>query len=51
VGTNYLNRAVFYLEKKGFKVREDSWKEKEGRRVAVYLQDEVLGFALHLLQK
>jgi 2-dehydro-3-deoxyphosphogluconate aldolase/(4S)-4-hydroxy-2-oxoglutarate aldolase len=51
VGTNNLNRAVSYLEKKGFKVREDSWKEKEGHRVAVYLEDEVLGFALHLLQK
>ncbi|MFP4384372.1 MAG: bifunctional 4-hydroxy-2-oxoglutarate aldolase/2-dehydro-3-deoxy-phosphogluconate aldolase [Spirochaetia bacterium] len=51
VGTNFLSRAVYYLQKRGFSIRQDSWKKKDGKNVAVYLEDEVMGFALHLLQK
>jgi 2-dehydro-3-deoxyphosphogluconate aldolase/(4S)-4-hydroxy-2-oxoglutarate aldolase len=51
VSTNFLHRAVYYLEKRGFSVRQDSWKQKDGKNAAVYMEDEVMGFSLHLLQK
>lgn len=52
IGTNYMERAVYHLEKKG--VAFDKATEKrdgEGRLTAVYLKDEIDGFAVHLVQK
>lgn len=51
VGTNDVQRAVAYLEARGFKFNADSAKYKNGKCVAVYLQNEMGGFAVHLLQK
>lgn len=51
VKTNNIDRAVYYLEKKGYKVDWDSKKVKGQRTIAVYLENEIGGFAVHLLQK
>lgn len=51
IRTNFLARAVAYLERHGFAVEEDSAAVKNGRMTAVYLKGEVGGFAVHLLQK
>ena len=52
IGTNYLNRAVNYLESQGVKFKEGSevYNEK-GDFTAVYLDEEIGGFAVHLVQK
>lgn len=51
VKTNHVERAAAHLEKKGFIINRDSIKIKNDRIIAVYLRDEVAGFAVHLLQK
>lgn len=51
VGTNSVLRARAYLAAQGVRFREDSAKTKNGKTVAIYLADEILGFAVHLLQK
>lgn len=50
IGTNFANRAKAYLEGRGYSFRTETAFEKDGRLVAIYLQQEVGGFALHLLQ-
>ena len=51
LGTNYIQRARWYLEQKSFAFDDDSAAYKDGKLVAVYLKDEIAGFAFHLLQK
>lgn len=52
IKTNYINRAVAYLERNGVKVNMETAKYNDkNKMVAVYLTDEVGGFAIHLLQK
>jgi 2-dehydro-3-deoxyphosphogluconate aldolase/(4S)-4-hydroxy-2-oxoglutarate aldolase len=51
IQTNYIDRAIYHLEKKGFALKEDSKKYKNDKLVAVYLKQEFGGFAVHLLQK
>lgn len=51
IGTNSLDRAVHHLKRRGFEVDETSRVEKNGAPVAVYLKQEISGFAFHLLQK
>jgi len=51
VRTNSIERAVAYLGRKGIKTDPGSAKEKNGKMIAIYLEDEVSGFAVHLLQK
>ena len=51
IGTNNIERAVNYLEVLGIAVDMETAKYKDGKMVAVYLKEEVAGFALHLLQK
>ena len=46
-----VERAVFYLAKRGFAVDEGSARGKNGEMTSVYLQDEIGGFAVHLLKK
>ena len=50
--TNSVERAMDYLERQGeaFLPESKSYDEK-GRLSAVYLQRELAGFALHLVQK
>lgn len=52
VQTNYLERAVYHLERQGVVFNPDSKKyDDKGSMTAIYLQDEIGGFAVHLLQK
>jgi len=50
--TNYLTRAVKYLERKGYRFIESSIKVGlDGKPSVIYLADEIGGFAIHLTQK
>ena len=46
IGTNNLDRAVYHLSRQGVEFDESTRKPK-----AIYLKDEVAGFAIHLMQK
>ncbi len=48
---NNIDRAIYYLEQRGFSADKTSMVEKDGKKIAVYLQSEFGGFAVHLLQK
>lgn len=52
IQTNSVERAVFHLEMQGVKFDKETIKydEKENMK-AIYLEDEIGGFAVHLLQK
>ena len=49
--TNSMPVAIAELEKRGFVVDMETAKYKGERMIAVYLKDEIGGFAIHLLQK
>jgi len=51
ISTNDIHRAIAYLKKKGISVLPETAKEKDGKLKAVYIAQEVSGFAIHLLQK
>ena len=51
IKTNSIDRAAYYLGKKGYRVDWNSKKVKGSKTVAVYLENEIGGFAVHLLQK
>lgn len=51
VRTNSIQIAVADLEQKGFMADMATAKYKGDRMIAVYLKDEIGGFAIHLLQK
>lgn len=52
VRTNYLQRAVAYLQRQGVRFNDDSAKyNAKGQMVAIYLEQEIGGFAVHLVQK
>ena len=51
IRTNSVPLAIAELAKKGFVCDMTTAKYKGGRMVAVYLKDEIGGFAVHLLQK
>lgn len=51
IKTNSIKRAVAYLDRKGINVDMSTAKYKGDDMVAVYLSEEVGGFAIHLLQK
>jgi 2-dehydro-3-deoxyphosphogluconate aldolase/(4S)-4-hydroxy-2-oxoglutarate aldolase len=50
IGTHFIRRAIACLERHGCKVRPDTMSEKNGKLIAVYLDAEIGGFAVHLLQ-
>jgi len=49
--TNDIHRAIAYLKMKNISILPETAKEKEGKLKAIYLDQEVSGFAIHLLQK
>ncbi len=50
--TNYIERAVAYMEHKGIVFDYDTAKYgKDGKMTAIYLKDQIGGFAVHLVQK
>jgi len=51
IATNDIYRAIAYLKKKGISVLPETAKEKDGKLKAVYIAQEVSGFAIHFLQK
>ena len=52
IGVNHFDRAVAYLERKGYKFDESSVTHNgKGQRTFGYLSTEIGGFALHLNQK
>ncbi len=51
IKTNNISRAAYYLEKRGHKTDWSTRKGTEEKPVAVYLEGEIGGFAVHLLQK
>ena len=51
ISTNNIFRAAAYLKRKGVGTRPETAKEKNGKPVSVYLDTEISGFAVHLLQK
>jgi 2-dehydro-3-deoxyphosphogluconate aldolase/(4S)-4-hydroxy-2-oxoglutarate aldolase len=51
VKTNSLSRAAACLERSGLVLDyENAKKDPKGNITAIYLKEEILGFALHLLQ-
>ena len=52
IRTNYIERAVNFLKSSGIIFKEDSAKYKDkGKLAAIYLEYEIGGFAVHLVQK
>ena len=52
IATNNVDRAVYHLGRKGVQFDESSRKlDAKGNTKAIYLKDELCGFALHLVQK
>ncbi|MDF2907929.1 MAG: hypothetical protein K0R34_3250 [Herbinix sp.] len=49
--TNYIDRAIYHLEQRGYTFNQESKKYKNDKLVAIYLEAEFGGFAVHLLQK
>lgn len=52
IGVNSVDRAIFHLGLQGVSFNETTRKtDDKGNTKAIYLTDEVAGFALHLVQK
>lgn len=52
IQTNYIERTIFHLGRQGYTFNEESKKyDKNGKLVAIYLNQELGGFAVHLAQK
>lgn len=48
---NNVDRAVYHLGLRGVKFDMSSMVNKNGKNTAIYMADEVAGFAIHLVQK
>ena len=51
IKTNNVDRAIYHLGLRGVKFDMDSKNVKNGKTTAIYMADEVAGFAIHLVQK
>ena len=52
IQTNYIERAIYHLERRGFAFDEESkLYDANGNLVLIYLKDEIGGFGIHLSQK
>lgn len=51
VMTNNIDRAIYYLDKRGYNVDLTTLKEKNGNKIAVYLESRIDAFGIYLLQK
>lgn len=52
IGTNYVERAVYHLERQGVTFDEGTAKrDDKGNLKAIYIEGEIGGFAVHLVQK
>ena len=50
IGTNYMDRAIRYIEAMGGEFDYDTAVEKNGKITSIYLKEDFGGFAVHLLQ-
>ena len=51
IKTNNVDRAIYHLGLRGVKFDMDSKNVKHGKNTAIYMADEIAGFAIHLVQK
>lgn len=52
VVTNYMDRAIFHLERRGAVFLPDTARyDEKGNLTEIYMKNETGGFAIHLLQK
>ena len=52
IGTPSVERAVAYFKRKGMGIREEFRNiAEDGTWIAAYLEEEIGGFAIHLLKK
>lgn len=51
IGTTDVDKAVEYLQSQGVEFNMDSAKTKDGKTTAIYLKEEIGGFAVHLVKK
>ena len=51
VACNSIKRARWHMERRGFVFDDSSAIMRDGKLRAIYLKDEIAGFAVHLLQK
>ena len=52
VQTNYIKRAIYHLQRRGFEFDMDTAKyDAKGNMKAIYFKGEFGGFAVHLVQK
>ncbi len=49
--TDNLERAIFYLEKKGIEFNYDSVKPYNGKMYVIYLKEFLAGFAIHIEER
>ena len=49
--TNSVPLAMSDLEGKGFRFKTETAKYKNGRLTAIYLEESIGGFAVHLVQR
>ena len=50
IGTNSIERAVAYFDRKGIKTKPETRSEKNGKLATIYLDISIGGFAVHLIQ-
>jgi 2-dehydro-3-deoxyphosphogluconate aldolase/(4S)-4-hydroxy-2-oxoglutarate aldolase len=50
IGTHFIDRAVWHLARRGVHVDPETRQEKNGKLHAIYLEQTVGDFALHLIQ-
>jgi 2-dehydro-3-deoxyphosphogluconate aldolase/(4S)-4-hydroxy-2-oxoglutarate aldolase len=50
IGTSSIDRAVAFLQRRGIGIKEDTKNIKDGKLQTVYLDLEIAGFAVHLVQ-
>ncbi len=51
IATNDIQRAISYLNRKGINTLKETAKESNGKIKAIYLDLDISGFAIHLMQK
>jgi 2-dehydro-3-deoxyphosphogluconate aldolase/(4S)-4-hydroxy-2-oxoglutarate aldolase len=52
IAVNSTERAIAYLESRGWKFRQETAKtDAKGRRIVIYLEENFGGFAVHLVQR
>jgi 2-dehydro-3-deoxyphosphogluconate aldolase/(4S)-4-hydroxy-2-oxoglutarate aldolase len=50
VATNFIERAIAFLAWKGIGIKPETMNEKNGKLATVYLDIDINGFAVHLVQ-